>query len=473
LQRVTGWNYGLRSAQFGSPYEWLDNDHVMLFSVIGEVTSTHGISEDTVPVVYDLKSADLWLPLETKKRIDADRAVVWSNAVQKLIVAGDEEVTLYEADGTVAGRMPGSAPLALSPSGKRLVTGDSWYDLTSGQVTVLDQAVPLVHATWSRVEDQLFECCFKYVDAGRELATEFVLDDLFSAAEEYSAAPELARSQFVLNDSRVLVQWNFDSPAAFGVIPLIDPVEGRYQDVRERVGLDVNGYCGPPVIAPRGDRLFVQCAPDTIDAAEQLAGSFYTWATGQGTLSLTTSLTATSYLIDLRSSSRQAVASDLQFMSWSPDGAQALFAKRVVDWDERQGEYVLLPIKDLSSGLPLKAVPLAVQVIRSPTWRSDGAQLAFLSETGTTLTIMTLPESQPVTVPLTQPGRSLIWHPEGKGLAVLAEDGSLWWIADPAIGLVEQLTPSLPEVRALQWSPNGDKLAFVSGPDVYVVTVSQ
>jgi Tol biopolymer transport system component len=141
-------------------------------------------------------------------------------------------------------------------------------------------------------------------------------------------------------------------------------------------------------------------------------------------------------------------------------------ATRLVDWDKRQGEYVLLPVEDLSSASPLEAVPLATGVIRSPTWRLDDEQLAFLSETGTTLTVMTVPESQPVTVTLPQPSRSLIWHPEDAGLAVLAEDGSLWWIADPAIDRVEQLTPSLPEVRAVKWSPGGDRLAFVSGPDV-------
>jgi hypothetical protein len=54
---------------------------------------------------------------------------------------------------------------------------------------------------------------------------------------------------------------------------------------------------------------------------------------------------------------------------------------------------------------------------------------------------------------------------------VLADDGRLWWLADAAADRVEQLTPPLPEVRDVEWSPDGDKLAFVSGPDVYVVTV--
>lgn len=64
-------------------------------------------------------------------------------------------------------------------------------------------------------------------------------------------------------------------------------------------------------------------------------------------------------------------------------------------------------------------------------------------------------------------------EPQVNGHAALAADGSLWWIPNPAVDHVEQLTPPLPAVRNVRWSPSGTQLAFVSGTDVYVVRVTQ
>jgi Tol biopolymer transport system component len=52
-------------------------------------------------------------------------------------------------------------------------------------------------------------------------------------------------------------------------------------------------------------------------------------------------------------------------------------------------------------------------------------------------------------------------------------DGSLWLVPDPAGDAVEPLTPSLPAVRDLRWSPDGEQLAFVGGADVYVVSIAE
>jgi Tol biopolymer transport system component len=72
-----------------------------------------------------------------------------------------------------------------------------------------------------------------------------------------------------------------------------------------------------------------------------------------------------------------------------------------------------------------------------------------------------------------EPRQEIVWSPQGDALAVLAEDGSLWWIPDPAVDRVEQLTPPLPNVRDVRWSPSGDQIAFVSEADIYIVRVIQ
>jgi hypothetical protein len=105
------------------------------------------------------------------------------------------------------------------------------------------------------------------------------------------------------------------------------------------------------------------------------------------------------------------------------------------------------------------------------TLSADGQQQAFLSPDGLTLNIGAMSVQATYPVSLSQPAINIYWPLQGDSLAVLAQDGSLWWLADAAADRVEQLTPPLPEVRDVKWSPDGDKLAFVSGPDVYVVTV--
>jgi Tol biopolymer transport system component len=69
--------------------------------------------------------------------------------------------------------------------------------------------------------------------------------------------------------------------------------------------------------------------------------------------------------------------------------------------------------------------------------------------------------------------REPVWSSEGNRIALVAEDGSLWQVDYPTLENLEQLTPTLPDVHAVNWSPDGDSIAFISGSDIYVVETNK
>jgi hypothetical protein len=51
----------------------------------------------------------------------------------------------------------------------------------------------------------------------------------------------------------------------------------------------------------------------------------------------------------------------------------------------------------------------------------------------------------------------------------VAEDGSLWQADYPKFDNFEQLTPILPNISQVNWSPDGNSISFISGSDIYIV----
>jgi len=68
---------------------------------------------------------------------------------------------------------------------------------------------------------------------------------------------------------------------------------------------------------------------------------------------------------------------------------------------------------------------------------------------------------------------NLAWSPNGEKLALVEEDGSIWQVDYPTLENLEPLTPSLPDVSDLNWSPDGNSISFISGSDIYVVEATK
>jgi WD40 repeat protein len=61
------------------------------------------------------------------------------------------------------------------------------------------------------------------------------------------------------------------------------------------------------------------------------------------------------------------------------------------------------------------------------------------------------------------------WSPGGEQLALVAADGSIWKFDYPALEKPGRISPPMPDVRDLTWPPDGARLAFVSGVDIYIL----
>jgi hypothetical protein len=400
-QRVTGWSYGWRLSNYctDGPYRWLDNEHLLLYPVTGE-EEMMGLAEYALPFVLSLDDGQTWQPASNGPTYECDRPL-WSDYLQLLIAADEQQTALYTSKGVIY-RLYNSGNALwnrtyLSPSGRKALIGSSWLDLETGQTVDIgdDWGRKAYDPAWSSDETRLFECCFRYADARQGGAKQLHLSPLLPVGRGGPGPGERRiLSRFVLSDTHVMVRYQFMEGEQIGVVPLIDPVAGTYEDIRTLVGFGKDVRCGGSPLDD-GEHLALSCGKND------------------------------SYLVDLRSF--------------------------------------------ITTTLPASTRPAAM----TSTMSRDNQQWAWLSSEGRVLNVEDLSTQSTLQLTLTQPATQVVWHPNNVSLVAVGTDGTLWWIADPAIDRIEQLTTPLPEVRDVKWSPNGDKLAFVSGSDVYVVTVSK
>jgi WD40 repeat protein len=417
----------------------------------------------------NLKEGQTWLPPTNGPTPGCD-SPLWSEALQTLIATTAQEVVLLKPDGTVAQHFAGGVPLYyssyLSPSGRRLVTGTVWRDLETGQTVDFSGQHDfgkyeggMRNPGWSSDEKRLFNCCFSYadVDSGQFTVLNFGRLELPGRDGPGPDAP-----RWVLGGTRVMIEFDLYEGGT-AVIPLIDPAAQTYSDVRLLAGLGENTSCGAPRVAPDGEHIMVGCSapsgslnllssqtqPEAVTIEDLLGGP------ALGPL----------YLINLRTFITQTLPAGWGFVNWAPD-SQFILLARNYNSETQSSECALLPI---TGGDPY---PVSETLIRSPVWSPNGKHLAYLSDGGRALITLEPATHASRIVLLPQLSTSVIWSPQGDSLAVLAANGSLWWVPDPAIDRVEQLTPPLPSVRDVRWSPSGHRLAFVSGNEVYVVTVA-
>lgn len=561
LQRLTGWVNGWRG-DCGS-YTWTDDAHLLLYPVTGEYES-FGTYQQSLPAVLGLESGRIWLPVTSGPTEDCNRAF-WSEQFGKLIALQEKETQQLDLEGNVIQHFPGGdATGILSPSGQRLVTGSILIDLKTNEVqTGVSMPGDWFGApAWSSDETRIFRCCFGYANFKTNKYTRFNLD-----IEQVGRglAGDGISSQWI-NDSRVMVLYDFYGPAGFVWDPLIDPESQTYVNVWvPGWGLGDVRCSFDPSFAPNGLFMAVPCQDEI-------------------------------YWIDLQTLVTHTVRGEFHFVNWSPD-SQFLLLAHGYDPDTTRGEYFLQPITGKDS-IPLSGGPTVAPVWKGanlfflddqqqtlissePTtntarrislpkavmpkmfWCPRDECVTFVSQDSRALILLEMGTYVPTLIPLTQPispiayrspqdqysvspegpyqifpgsdkrswtvlnvrasstrfvpleqpiGSTVFWQtaellswltednytlltldiatgevqqvsfhqpvtqliqkPQDKGLVALAADGSLWWVPDLGSDQAEQLTPPLPGVRDVRWSPSGSRLAFISGSDVYLVTAT-
>lgn len=68
---------------------------------------------------------------------------------------------------------------------------------------------------------------------------------------------------------------------------------------------------------------------------------------------------------------------------------------------------------------------------------------------------------------------NLAWSPNGDKLIFITEDHILWQVDYPSLENLEQIMASANTISGAEWSPDGNSIAFVNGSDIYIVDLAK
>jgi hypothetical protein len=451
LRQITGWSNGFWKRDYWwhwcGAYQWLDSKHMLLYPVIGQERMEVGASDLTRPVVINLDTSNIWLPPYIRN-CDLPR---WSQELGVLIttdnviplLASDEEETVqtYTPDGKDVNLYWGKL-LGISPSGtKILVADDTLIDLRSGKIVDFswylehDSESPYYKIYWSSDENRLYKCCYYFGDARTGRSYRFEL----SQFQGYSGKPETLflyhqYGQWVLNDDAFLMEWSWIYDGDNRYLPMFDPDKKIYFDVREMAGIPDDWSCVQTMVSPDGT---------------------YVWMAGWGR----------SYLVNLATFNQTAYPLDgIVDFYWSSDSKFA-WLRSPGGTSNEPSHYQILTVVDEELKL-LTIDPLFDSLL---WWHPTENVLAYISTDGQQLELLNAETMFVQEVELPSTFHHFVWSPTGEYLALIGGDGSMWKVDYPNLENLEQLTPALPDVRDVIWSPDSAYLAFVSGSDIYIV----
>jgi WD40 repeat protein len=451
LQRITGWEDGYRNSlqtycgTEAYPFEWLDDSTLLSFPITR--IDTQGWNEQyTHPVVLQLSSTNSWrLPIEGS--LAYCNTPLWSSALQRLILTRPNSVHLFTVSGEMVAEFDATLQFeeensALSPSGKRLLTGDTWRDLETGETFTATKSFSFRPPAWSQDERRLFFCCFTYWDVNTSQTQEFDFSELQLPGRD---GPPLTMA-WVLGDSRAFANIEFYKgihPDQQVVVPLVDPSQQTYDDIATKLNLETGYRCGGPNISP--NQLYA------------ISGCAFLREPDQPSRSV---------MFRLDDLTAIPLPAEYGFVNWSASGQFALLQKSW-DWQIGLGEFQFFNVEKGET------IPILDGQIGTPVWSPIGEQAAFSLSDGRAIIVVNLENNQILQIDVGRPIQNLIWNPSATQLAVVMTDGNVWWASNVRENQLTQLTPPLPNVRDFKWSPSGSHLAFVSGPDIYVVQVTQ
>jgi hypothetical protein len=454
LQRLAGWANGFRDADYCryGPYRWLDGENLLLMPVIGYGGwPEEAPSQITQPVVIRLGENRAWAIATPEEFCQLP---LWSESRQQLVEATAGEVRLWHLDGSLAETHPGQRPLHLAPSGRRLLAGITWIDLESGQTVDFPEWAATSYAVpgWTADEQRLFACCFSYADArSGQSWTRAEFPGMFVGGRgSWPGEETFSVSQWLPGDKLVMVQELgifFFATGTEGpppkVAPVFEPETQSYSDLIRTLDLDTPPYCWTQ-IAPGGGHLWLGC---TLQRQDQLFPY------------------DPSYLVTLPSLDTIPAGGTLQFQSWSADGRFLIYNEAATGGEETGPAWLM--------GVDGRRRQLAETAVKSSLWHEDEAAVALHFDDEHRLHFFHAEREVSRRLEMAQPVTRVAWQPGSWGLALLTANGRAWWLADAFDAASEPVavTPALPELHSLRWSPDGTSLAFASENHLYLVTI--
>ncbi|WP_420641213.1 hypothetical protein [Candidatus Leptofilum sp.] len=460
LWQLSDFEYGLRYMPYGycefGPYRWLTDDQLLLFPIVDHTSwfEEPTMGKVTQPIVFNAAAGTAWLP--DTPRTDVCDLPVWSATRQQLIEASDGEVRLRNLAGNVVATYPGSMPLFIAPSGQRLLAGQTWIDLTTGEQVQLDgwQRVKFPRPAWSSDETEIFECCFSYVNvATGESWTRQDLPDLWVGG--IGAAPGYfgSASHWVADDDLVIIEPNnisffngSDQPA----LPLIDPASKTIINIVEAFDLPTNLFDCFSQLTPMNSQLWFSCI--------QVLDDGYTKSLG------------VSYLVALPELNATTFTGEFIFRGWSADGRFYSYDE-ITDLTTNEGATWLAQVN--GNQWQIAADPLATEPLERQYWHPT--QPLALMQSGRSNRLLLI-DTTSLTRQLDFPYAlaDVAWQPNGDGIVLLTTDNALFWLDElfAPDSEPQRIAPDLAEINNVRWSPNGHRLAFISGNSFYVIDMT-
>jgi hypothetical protein len=172
-----------------------------------------------------------------------------------------------------------------------------------------------------------------------------------------------------------------------------------------------------------------------------------------------------SFLVTLPSFDTISVTGSLEFLGWSANGRFLAYTK-LTDVEAYTGTTWLMDISGNRRQMVDEAARLAY-------WHEAKPLVAFRFEDRQRIQFVQMGTEDSRFLVLDAPLAGLVWQPEEGGAALWDENGRVWWLPDPLnpSSEPEPLTPPLPGIHSLRWSPNGRQLAFVSETDLYIIAL--
>jgi hypothetical protein len=457
VRKITGWDYSFGGGFWEgscSGYDWLDADHLLLYPATGQVRAFDqwaGTNVVPQPVVISLESEKVWLPpANTSASPLTCNQVYLSRELGILITSetqdGVSTVFTYTYEGRKLSSYTGGI-VDVSPSGTKILLGDNTLiDLRTNKRSTLAWSLEDYHEDmlsglfWTSDEKRIYRCCYFYADLSTGTSYRFERSDFQDLNGNHLDPSGLwfYRGQWVQNDTHFLAQWSWIDDGDIRYLPMLDPAQKIFLDVREQAGISEDWSCAQTTVSPDGA---------------------YVWMVGWDG----------SYLVDLTTFESQYYPRKLYLdIDWSPNSKFAWLYNS--DPTDETDQYSIFSIADKEIR-PLPVIPSPAAIY---WWHENDDTLIYPSEDQKSLIFLDATTMSYREMPFSVQGPpysfgSFAWDPNGEKIAVVAEDGSIWQVDYPRLENWEQLTRSLPDAGNLNWSPDSNSVSFISGVDIYIV----
>jgi hypothetical protein len=361
----------------------------------------------------------------------------------------EKTVGLYDADGNLLEVYDGSV-IGISPSGTKILVfapsdkapgGDGiWIDLANRkQVHFQWELAPYsgIRPVWSEDEMQVYASRHLYGNA--ETGESFSMIETLLDGKETGFIFDHSGGMWILGGKYLLPSFHPIFDGAPGFLSVLDPKEKTYINVSERAGIpfEVDEMSRPhpcygagPIADPRGRYVWVNCE-------------------------------AGGWVVDLVTFESQHYPDYPEAnLDWSADGTFAW----IKSYEDPLGKILSVNSKDLQP-MPDDAACIV--------WHPGENIFSYLSNGGQTISIF---DAQRMVVQKTVDFPTTFscayWNDAADKIILRGEDAKVWQINYPALDNLQELVQTTPDFPGGVWSPDGTKVAYHDGADIYIVDVN-